>query len=111
MELSERSVGQVIVIELKSNANLRGQYDGFQQVVRERIEAGQRYFVVNLAQCEWIDSLGLGELIRSLAHVMRQGGNLKLACARQKVKNILSVTNLDQVFEVFDDEDSAINSF
>ena len=111
MELSERKVGQVTVIDLKSNANLRGQYDGFQQLMRERIESGQRYFVVNLAQCEWIDSLGLSELVRSLSHVMRQGGNLKLACAQQKVKNILSITNLNRVFEVFDDEASAVNSF
>jgi anti-sigma B factor antagonist len=111
MRISEREVGQVTVIDLKSEANLRGQYEGFQQIVRKRMEAGRRHFVVNLAECHWIDSAGLGELIRSFAHVMRQGGDLKLAGATQKVKNILSVTNLNQVFEVFDDEDSAIKSF
>lgn len=111
MELSERKVGQVTVIDLKNNTNLRGQYDGFQRMVRGQIESGQRHFVINLARCEWIDSMGLGELVWSLAHVMRQGGNLKLACPPPKIKALLSLTNLNQVFEVFDDEDSAVNSF
>ncbi len=111
MQVSERRIGQVTLIDLKSDANLRGQYEGFQRLLRERVETGQRYFIVNLAECQWIDSAGLGELIRSFAHVMRQGGDLKLACATQKVKNILSITNLTQVLEIFDDEESAVRSF
>jgi anti-sigma B factor antagonist len=111
MELSERRVGQVTVIDLKSDANRRGKYDGFQRLAPGQVESGQRRFVVNLAQCEWIDSMGLGELVWSLAHVMRQGGNLKLACPPPKIRTLLSLTRLNQVFEVFDDEDSAVNSF
>jgi anti-anti-sigma factor len=111
MELNERRVGQALVIDLKSDNSLRGQYDGFQRLLRGQIASGERRFVVNLAQCEWIDSMGLGELVWSLAHVMRHGGNLKLACPPPRIKTLLSLTKLNQVFEVFDDEDSAINSF
>ena len=111
MEISERRVGKVTVIEMKGDANIGASYEPFQQVVRERLSAGERQFVVNLAECAWIDSTGLGELIKSLVHVMRQGGELKLANVPHKVKGILSVTNLTQVFDIFDDEQAAISSF
>ena len=111
MQISERQVGSITVIDFQGEAKGRSQYDGFQQIVRDRMAAGQTAFVVNLSQCSWIDSAGLGELIRSFAHVMRQGGSLKLACATQKVRNILTVTNLSQVIDLFDTEDAAIRSF
>jgi anti-sigma B factor antagonist len=111
MQISERKVGAVTVIDLKGEAKARGQYDGFQQIVQQRIDAGHRHFVVNLAECQWIDSAGLGELIRSFTHVMRQGGELKLASAPEKIGNILKVTNLTQVIELFETEDSAVRSF
>lgn len=111
MELHERRVGEASVIELKLTGTQRGQYGPFQQLVRDRLAGGQRCFIVNLAGCEWIDSAGLGELIQSLVHVMRQGGQLKLACVPQKVKGILQITNLTQVFELYDEEAAALASF
>jgi anti-sigma B factor antagonist len=111
MQISERKAGSVVVIDMKGEAKGRGQYDAFQRIVRDRMDAGQMAFVVNLSECIWIDSAGLGELIRSFAHVMRQGGSLKLACATEKVRNILNVTNLSQVIDVFDTEEAAIRSF
>lgn len=111
MEISERKAGQVTVIGIKGDANISARLDAFQQLVRQRIEAGERQFVVNLAECTWIDSSGLGELIKALIHAMRQGGALKLANVPHKVRGLLSVTNLTQVFEIFDDEQAAINSF
>lgn len=111
MQISERIIGAVTVIDLKGEAKARGQYDGFQQIVQQRIDAGRKHFVVNLAECKWIDSAGLGELIRLFTHVMRQGGELKLAGAPEKIRNILKVTNLTQVIELFESEESAIGSF
>ena len=111
MQLNERKVGNVTLLDLTIDAHQRGQYEPFQQLVRERLAAGEKHFIVNLSGCEWIDSSGLGELIKSLVHVMRQGGNLKLAAVPHKVKGILAVTNLTQVFEIFDDEQAALASF
>lgn len=111
MQLNERKVGNVTLLDLKIDAPQRGQFDPFQQVLRERLAAGEKGFVVNLSGCEWIDSSGLGELIKALVHVMRQGGNLKLAAVPHKVKGILAVTNLSQVFEIYDDEPAALASF
>jgi anti-sigma B factor antagonist len=111
MQLNERKVGNATLLELKIDVHQRGQFDPFQQLVRARLAAGEKHFVVNLSGCEWIDSSGLGELIKALVHVMRQGGNMKLAAVPHKVKGILTVTNLSQVFEIFDDEQAALASF
>jgi len=111
VEIREREIGMVTVIDFKLDANDRGGYDGLRQIVRERLDAGRLKFVINLAECHSIDSLGLGELIRSFVHVMRQGGNLKLAGVSIKIKGLLAITKLNQVFEIYDDVDSAIASF
>jgi anti-sigma B factor antagonist len=111
MEISERKVGPVTVIDLKGETHAPGQFAAFQEVVRERVAAGERWFVVNLSGCGWIDSSGLGELIKSFIHVMRQGGMLKLAAVPQKVRAILTVTNLTEVLDLYDDESLAVESF
>lgn len=111
MELTERKIGNVVVIDLKIGLHQRGQYEPLQQLVRGHLAAGQPRFILNLAGCEWIDSSGLGELIKLLVAVMRQGGNLKLAAVPHKMKGIMAVTNLTQVFEIFDSEQAALESF
>ncbi len=111
MELNERQIGTVIVVDLKIEFHQRGQYEPLQQLVRAHLGAGQQQFMLNLAGCEWIDSAGLGELIKLLVAVMRQGGNLKLATVPHKVKGILAITNLTQVFEIFETEEAALASF
>lgn len=111
MEIIERQSGGVTVIAFKGEANINANYGSFQQVVRDRMAGGQLRFVVNLAECTWLDSSGLGELIKSLVHVMRQGGELKLTNVPHKVRGLLAVTSLTQVFEIFDDEQAAISSF
>ncbi|MBI1760398.1 MAG: STAS domain-containing protein [Acidobacteria bacterium] len=111
MELNERKVGNIVVVDLKIGVQQRGQYEPLQQLVRGHLAAGQSRFILNLAACEWIDSSGLGELIKLLVAVMRQGGNLKLAAVPHKLKGILTVTNLTQVFEIYDSEPAALASF
>jgi anti-sigma B factor antagonist len=111
MEIKERKVGAATVIDLKLDAASRGNYDQFRQTINQRLAAGEIYFVVNLAGSAWIDSLGISELIRSMVQVMRQGGGLKITGVSHKVKGILSITNLTQVFEIYEDETSALGSF
>ncbi len=111
MEIKQRDVGRITVIEIKSDSSDRGRYDDLRRVIHENLDAGRHQIVINLEECNWIDSLGLGELIRLFVQVMRQGGGLKLANVSIKVKGLLTITKLDQVFEIYEDETSAIKSF
>lgn len=111
MQIRERKIGDVNVIELQLAPHARHDYSAFQQLVRAYLARGEQRLVVNLAGCDWIDSAGLGELIKAQVHTMRQGGSLKLAAVPPKVKAILAVTNLTQVFEIYDSEQAALASF
>jgi anti-anti-sigma factor len=111
MIINERNFGSVTVIDFKGEADKRGYYDEFRQLLHTRLSEGQRLFVLNLADCTRLDSLGIGELIRAMLHVTRKDGILKLACIPQKIKILLATTNLGQLFDSFDDEASAIKSF
>jgi len=111
MEINERRVGQVVIYNLKAREGERGSFAGFQQLIRDHLAAGDRNFVVNLSNCPWVDSQGLGELVRSLVAIMRQGGNMKLAETPHRLRGILAVTNLTQVFDLFESEQAAIDSF
>ena len=111
MDISEKRVEDIRVFALRMREGQRGLFDGFQQLIRDRLEIGESRFVVNLSECRWIDSQGLGELVKALVAVMRHGGNLKLAEIPQRLQTIFAITNLTQVFEIFETEAAAIASF
>ena len=110
-EIIERVVGGVVVVSLKATSGDRSSFEGNNLIVRDLIARVQSRFVVNLAGCSWIDSKGLGELVRSLVAVMREGGGLKLAELPDRLRTIFSMTNLTQVFEIFEHEAEAILSY
>ncbi len=75
--------------------------------VRDLLAAGCRYFVVNLEKVEYIDSSGLGQLVALWTSVRTRGGNLVLMRPTERVRRLFSVTRLNVVFDVFQDEDKA----
>src|SRR5262245_9043789 len=105
MQIKERDAGGVTVIDLIGEAKGRDHYEIFQQLLRDRISQGRKRFVVDLGQCRWIDSAGLGELIKSFGQVSRDGGVLKLADAPEKIRNILDITHVTQVIDLYDTVD------
>lgn len=111
MDIKERVVGGVSVLDLSGKIVL-GEGDG---QVRERIKDllsdGQGRILLNLAEVSYIDSAGLGALISSYTTVQRQGGSLKLVNLTKRIKDLLAITKLITVFETFDAEAEALNSF
>ena len=81
------------------------------RLARERLQAGERLFVVNLADCSRMDSTALGELVKSQRMVADCEGVMKLAEVPLNLRGLFMVTNLAQVLEIFDKEQQAINSF
>ncbi len=111
MEMSTREENGIVIIELKGK--LMGGPDA--SVLHERLyeylHDNKNKMVIDLGKVEWMNSSGLGILISILTTIRNHDGDLKVAKITEKVKNLLKVTKLLQVFEMYDSIDDAINSF
>ena len=111
MEISERSVGDVMVLDLKGKITLGEGDELLKDKVNSLINQGHRKIVLNLADVPYLDSAGLGEVVRAYTTVSRQGGSLKLLALTKRISDLLSITKLLTVFETFDLEKDAVQSF
>lgn len=83
----------------------------FRDTVRDLASAGKNKILLNLAQVTYIDSSGIGEMVSAFTSVTNQGGQLKLLNLTKRIKDLLQITKLYTVFEVYDDEADAVRSF
>ena len=112
LQLSERSVGDVVVIDLSGKITLGDGGDAMlKDKVRSLVQQGRKKMVLNLGEVSYIDSSGIGELVSGFTTVTNSGGMLKLLNLNKRVKDLLQITKLYTVFEVFDDEAQAVRSF
>jgi len=111
MEIDERAVGDVVVLDLKGRITLGEGDELLKDKVNSLVNQGHRKVVLNLAQVPYIDSAGLGEIVRTYTTVSRQGGSLKLLNLTKRITDLLAITKLLTVFETFDSEHDAIKSF
>src|SRR5690242_8149075 len=111
MQIEERSAADVTLLDLKGKMTL-GEGD---ELLKDKINSlalqGRRKIVLNLADVPYIDSAGLGEIVRTYTTVSRQGGSLKLLNLTKRITDLLSITKLLTVFETFDSENEAVRSF
>lgn len=111
MQIEERAVGDVTVLDLKGRVTLGEGDELLKDKVNSLINQGRRKLVLNLAEVPYIDSAGLGEIVRTYTTVSRQGGSLKLLSLTKRITDLLSITKLLTVFETFESEDDAVKSF
>jgi len=112
MQITERVVGgDVMVLDLKGKITLGEGDELLKDKVNSLINQGQRKILLNLAGVPYLDSAGLGEVVRAYTTVSRQGGSLKLLNLTKRITDLLSITKLLTVFETFDAEDEAVRSF
>jgi anti-anti-sigma factor len=111
MDLSERKVGRIRIVNVQGEAVINAKPERLSQLLRNHLQSGERLFVLSLADCQRMDSSGLGELIKSHKLVADFEGVLKLACVPLRLRGLIVVTNLTEVLEIFDSEQAAINSF
>jgi anti-sigma B factor antagonist len=83
----------------------------FRDTLRDLVSKGNKKLLLNLAEVSYIDSSGIGELVSGFTTVNNQGGQVKLLNLTKRVKDLLQITKLYTVFEVFDDETEAVRSF
>ena len=106
-----REVGDVTVIDIDGRITL-GEGSGLlRDLIREKLDAGHKKIVMNLAGINYIDSSGLGELVGVYRQVKSQGGELKLLNLNKKVSDLLQITKLYTVFDIHSDETEAVTGF
>lgn len=111
MKASTRSVDQVTVVDLSGRITLGEGSVVLRDTVRNLVGQGNKKILLNLGDVNYIDSSGIGELVSAFTSVRNQGGELKLLNLTKKVHDLLQITKLYTVFDVKDDEASAIKSF
>jgi anti-sigma B factor antagonist len=100
-----------MVLDLKGRVTLGEGDELLKDKVNSLINQGQKKLVLNLAEVPYIDSAGLGEIVRTYTTVSRQGGSLKLLSLTKRITDLLSITKLLTVFETFESEQDAVKSF
>jgi anti-sigma B factor antagonist len=111
MEIAERPVSDVTVLDLKGKMTLGEGDELLKDKINSLLASGRKKLVLNLEGVPYIDSAGLGEIVRTYTTVSRQGGSLKLLNLTKRIEDLLSITKLLTVFETFDTEAEAIKSF
>ena len=111
LEIGIREVSHVTILDVKGRIVLGDETHQLRVAVRDLIEQGKKKIILNLAEVDYIDSSGVGELVGAFTAVRGSGGELKLLNLSQKVQDVLHITKLYTVFDVRDDEFKAVKSF
>jgi anti-sigma B factor antagonist len=111
VKLTTRQVGEVTVVDAAGRITLGEGASTFRDTLRDLAGSGKKKLLLNLAEVSYIDSSGIGEMVSGFTTVTNAGGQVKLLNLTKRVKDLLQITKLYTVFEVFDDEAAAVRSF
>lgn len=111
LKMSDRMVGGVSVLDLEGRIVLGEESSALRERVKSLLGQDRKHIVLNMGNVSYIDSAGLGALVASYTSAKNQGAILKLVNLGQKFREVLQVTKLLTVFEVYDTEQAAISSF
>ena len=110
-KMTSRQVGDVTVIDAAGRITLGEGASSLRDAIRDLSTKGNKKILLNLSEVNYIDSSGIGEMVSGFTSVTNAGGQLKLLGLSKRVKDLLQITKLYTVFEVFDDEAAAVRSF
>lgn len=111
VKLTSRQVGDITVIDAAGRITLGEGASAFRDMIRDLAAKGSKKLLLNLGDVSYIDSSGIGELVSGYTTVTNNGGQLKLVGLSKRVKDLLQITKLYTVFEVYEDEPQAVRSF
>lgn len=111
LHATHRDAAEVTVVDLSGRIILGDGSALLRKTIRGLLDDGRRKILLNLADVDYIDSSGIGELVSAFMAVKNQGGELKLLHLTKKVRDLLQITKLYTVFDVFTDEGTAVRSF
>jgi len=111
LKIDTREVGHVTILDIDGRIVLGDEIHDLREAVRDLIKQDKKKIILNLANVDYIDSSGVGELVGCFTTLRNAGGELKLLNLTQKVHDVLHVTKLYTVFDIRDDEFTAVKSF
>ncbi len=111
MRIDTTDKGRVTVVSVEGDLILGPPEAAFKKKVDELLEQGHVNLLLDLERVPYLDSSGLGALVRTLAETQKEGGKTKLLNAGPRVRKVLEITKLNSLFEMFDDRQQALSSF
>jgi anti-sigma B factor antagonist len=111
MKIVERSVDDVTILDLHGKILIGEGDDALREAVTKLVDGGKTKILLNLADVPYVDSAGLGEIVRCYTTVSRKNGKLKLVNLTKKIQDLLAITKLLTVFETYDSEEDGVRSF
>jgi anti-sigma B factor antagonist len=111
LDVSERQAGDVTILDLSGSVRMGDGALSLRNSIRGLNDQGKKKILLNLAAVKNVDSSGIGELIANYTTLTRDGGQLKLLSLTEKIRDLLVITKLLTVFDSYDNEAEALNSF
>jgi anti-sigma B factor antagonist len=111
MQIDERIVDDVTVLDLKGKMTLGEGDELLKDKINSLVSQGHKKILLNLEAVPYIDSAGLGEIVRTYTSISRQGGKLKLLNVSKRIQDLLVITKLITIFDSYDSEADAVRSF
>jgi anti-sigma B factor antagonist len=111
MQIEERVVDDVTILDLKGKITLGEGDEALKDKINSLVHQNRKRILLNLGDVPYIDSAGLGEIVRTYTTVSRQGGQLKLVNLTKRITDLLAITKLLTVFETFESEAEALKSY
>jgi anti-sigma B factor antagonist len=111
MQIDERVVDDVTILDLKGKMTLGEGDELLKDKINSLASQGHKKLVLNLEGVPYIDSAGLGEIVRTYTSISRQGGKLKLLNVSKRIYDLLVITKLVTIFDSYENEEEAVRSF
>jgi anti-sigma B factor antagonist len=111
LNITERQAGDVTILDMNGKVTIGEGSVALRTTIRKLLGEGKKKIILNLAQVGYVDSSGIGEFVSSFTAVNKEGGTLKLLSLTQKIQDLLAITKLLTVFDVYDSESEALSSF
>jgi anti-sigma B factor antagonist len=111
LNINERQAGDVTVLDMSGKITIGEGSVALRTAIRRLLEEGKKRILLNLSGVSYVDSSGIGELVSSYTAINKEGGQLKLLNLTQKIQDLLAITKLLTVFDTYESEAEALNSF
>ena len=111
LNITERQAGDITILDMNGKVTIGEGSVALRNGIRRLLGEGKKKILLNLGNVGYVDSSGIGELVSSFTAVNKEGGSLKLLNLTQKIQDLLAITKLLTVFDVYDSEADALSSF